>query len=115
MELNFQSRGLSCAAELLSQGDTCLIRFFDSAQGRFSPPLHDLVIVPSSLGFLHLRRVGEDAVLDGLLDQRCFSPDMTEDLLSFLEEHIPWCKDVYLPYHIDFVALTAWDEYNGEY
>lgn len=28
---------------------------------------------------------------------------------------LPKCRNVYFPYHIDFAAVTGYDEYNGEY
>ena len=59
--------------------------------------------------------IGEDAVLNGFLDKQYFSKDMIEDILSFLEDSIPDCKNIYLPYHIDFVSIADYDEYNGEY
>lgn len=55
-----------------------------------------------------MRRVGGDAVLSGILDARYFSKAMTEDIL-------PDCRNMYLPYHIDFASLSDYDEYNGEY
>lgn len=112
---HFESGGFSCGAEFLHSGNTWAVRFYDDSGPGFKAPLANLVIPPDCYGFLHLQCVGEDGVLSGFLDAAHFSPDMTEDLLDFVESGIPGCRDCYLPYHIDFVALQGCEEYNGEY
>ena len=54
-------------------------------------------------------------IMSGVLNEKYFSKNMTEDILCFLEDSLPKCRNVYFPYHIDFAAVTGCDEYNGEY
>ena len=84
MKTVFQSRGTTCDVEILGGEAAFLIRFYNSGDENYAEPLHDLVIAPSSYGFLTLKKVGGDGVLR--------------------------CRDIYLPYHIDFVSLTNYDE-----
>ena len=53
--------------------------------------------------------------MSGVLNEKYFAKNMTEDILCFLEDSLPQCRNVYFPYHIDFAAVTGYDEYNGEY
>ena len=54
-------------------------------------------------------------MLGGFLDAAVFSREMAEALPNWLEDLIPECRDLYLPYHIDLVSLGDYAEYNGEY
>ena len=97
--------------------DEYVIRIFrgsEECSEQFSN-LANLVIVPSCMGFLYLRFIGEDAVMSGILDKRYFSEDNTDEIIEFLEEKFPKLKNAYFPYHIDFAELNGYDEYNGEY
>lgn len=115
MQKIFRSRGKACSVDIFSCADAYIFRFYDGAQETWDKPLSDLVIVPSNYGFLYLKLLDGDAVLSGSLDAAYFSKDMVEDILLFVEDCVPACKDAYLPYHIDFAALSDYDEYNGEY
>ena len=118
MKTVFQSRGTTCDVEILGGEAAFLIRFsimMDSGDENYAEPLHDLVIAPSSYGFLTLKKVGGDGVLSGFLDEQHFNRDIVDDIVTFIENTLPGCRDIYLPYHIDFVALTHYEEYNGEY
>lgn len=95
--------------------DGYVIRLFHGSEEKYSEPLSDLVIVPSCAGFLYLRFIGDDAVMSGLLDKRYFSENTADEIIGFLEEKFPELHNTYFPYHIDFVELTGYDEYNGEY
>ena len=102
MKKTFESCGHSFDAEFFPAESSCMIRFYDSKNEDFGGSLHDLVIAEPSYGFLLVQYIGDDAV-------------MTEDILCFLEDSLPQCRNVYFPYHIDFAAVTGYDEYNGEY
>ena len=103
MQKTFISRGKACNVDIFSSNNSYIFRFYDGE------------IVPSNYGFLYLRLLEGDAILSGCLDEAYFSKDMVEDILLFVEDCVPACKDAYLPYHIDFAALSDYDEYNGEY
>ena len=115
MEATFQTGGFSCDASILREGDTWLVRLYRREEEQYRTPIRDLVIVNSGLGYLHLRPVGGGAVLGGFLDAAVFSREMAEALPNWLEDLIPECRDLYLPYHIDLVSLGDYAEYNGEY
>ena len=111
----FECQSFLYHVEIFQNEDSHLIRFFDGESERYREPLSDLVIAGPSYGFLHIKHVGEDAVLSGFLDRKYFSEDMVEDILDFLEEILPECRNCYLPYHLDFVTISGHEEYNGEY
>lgn len=115
MKTVFQSRGTTCDVEILGGEAAFLIRFYNSGDENYAEPLHDLVIAPSSYGFLTLKKVGGDGVLSGFLDEQHFNRDIVDNIVTFIENTLPGCRDIYLPYHIDFVSLTHYEEYNGEY
>ena len=96
MKKTFESCGHSFDAEFFSAESSCMIRFYDSKNEDFGGSLHDLVIAEPSYGFLLVQYIGDD-------------------ILCFLEDSLPQCRNVYFPYHIDFAAVTGCDEYNGEY
>lgn len=101
--------------EMIQNGNSYLIRFFNGAVENYREPLSDLVVVYSPYGFLHLKGIGEDAVLSGFLNENYFTKDMVEDIIEFLVECLPEYRNCYLPYHIDFVSVSNYEEYNGEY
>lgn len=111
----FIYNGWSCDAEFFYGDNGCVIRFLDSSEEKYGNQLSDLVIAHTGYGFLHIKYVGEDAVLSGMLDGSRFSKDMIQSVTDFAEENISECRNVYLPYHIDFISMTDYDEYNGEY
>lgn len=111
----FKSGNISYDVDILSYENSYTFRFYESGTERWDRPLSDLVIVPSSYGFLFLKFIADGAVVGGFLDKQHFSKDMVEDIMLFIEDSVPACKDIYLPYHIDFVVLSDYDEYNGEY
>ena len=115
MQTLFTSCDCTYDVEIFQNGDSKVIRFYDEQSEQFHAPISDLIIVRPSHGFLHLKFIEEDAILSGSLDKDYFSKKMVDDLISFVETLFPECKDVYLPYHIDFVSTVAYDEYNGEY
>lgn len=115
IQKKFISHGYSCDVELFQTENSCVIRFYDSKNEQYEKSLHDLVIVEPSHGFLLVQYIGDDAVLGGVLNKRYFSKDMTEDIICFLNDNLPKCRNVYFPYHIDFVSVSDFDEYNGEY
>ena len=84
MKTVFQSRGTTCDVEILGGEAAFLIRFYNSGDENYAEPLHDLVIAPSSYGFLTLKKVGGDAVLSGFLDEQHFNRDIVDDLILFL-------------------------------
>ena len=115
MKKKFESCGHSFDAEFFPAESSCMIRFYDSKNEDFGGSLNDLVIAEPSYGFLLVQYIGDDAVMSGVLNEKYFSKNMTEDILCFLEDSLPQCRNVYFPYHIDFAAVTGYDEYNGEY
>lgn len=115
MQKTFISRGKACNVDIFSSNNSYIFRFYDGESEAWDKPLCNLAIVPSNYGFLYLRLLEGDAILSGCLDEAYFSKDMVEDILLFVEDCVPACKDAYLPYHIDFAALSDYDEYNGEY
>ncbi len=40
---------------------------------------------------------------------------MMDDIITFLENSFPPCRGICFPYHIDFVTVSSYAEYNGEY
>lgn len=101
-------------AEIYDGKDGYVIRLYCGSE-EYSGSLSNLVIVPSCAGFLYLRFIGDDAVMSGLLDKRYFSENTTDEIIRFLEDRFPGLRGAYFPYHIDFVELSGYDEYNGEY
>lgn len=115
MQKKFISHRCSYDVEFFETENSCMIRFYDSKKEEYGKSLHDLVIVEPSYGFLLVQYIGNDAVLGGVLNEEYFSKDMTENIIGFLNDNLPKCRNVYFPYHIDFVSVSNYDEYNGEY
>ncbi len=115
MQKKFKSHECSYDAEFFLNENSCMIRFYDSKNEEYGEDLHDLVIVEPSYGFLLVQYIGEDAVLSGTLNEKYFSKDMVEDIICFLEDNLSRCRNIYFPYHIDFISVSDYDEYNGEY
>ena len=85
MKKTFESCGHSFDAEFFPTESSCMIRFYDSKNEDFGGSLHDLVIAEPSYGFLLVQYIGDDAVMSGVLNEKYFSKNMTEDILCFLE------------------------------
>ncbi len=117
MQKAFKSHGLSCAAKFFASpaDDSYMIYFYEECNTQYCSPLSNLVIPPPTYGFLHLQFIGEDAILSGFLDKQHFSKEMVADILIFIEDALPKARNIYLPYHIDFVSISDCEEYNGEY
>ena len=117
MQKEFISHGLSCTAEFFASPDngSYIIYFYEKTNVEYCAPLSNLVIPPPNYGFLHLKFIEEDVILSGFLDKQFFSKEMVEDILAFIEYNLPQTRNIYLPYHIDFVSISDYDEYNGEY
>ena len=84
MKTVFQSRGTTCDVEILGGEAAFLIRFYNSGDENYAEPLHDLVIAPSSYGFLTLKKVGGDGVLRGFLDEQHFNRDIVDDIIILI-------------------------------
>lgn len=115
MQGKFESHNFLCDVECFHNENSDVIRFYDSKNQLYKNPLSDLVIVEPSYGILLIQYIGDDCVLSGTLNDKYFRREMIEDILSFLECICPKCKNSYQPYHIDFVSVTDYEEYNGEY
>ena len=92
MQQKFTSNGCEYDVEILHCGNTDIVRFYEEQNEQYG-----------------------DAVLTGTLNRAYFNEEMVTDILDFLEKNIPACKNIYLPYHIDFVTVVLSAEYNGEY
>ena len=53
--------------------------------------------------------------ITGTLNRDYFCEEMVNDIMDFLKENLPSCRNIYLPYHMDFVTIESSEEYNGEY
>lgn len=115
MQRKFESQGCAYDAELLHCGNTDIVRFYERQNEQYGKRLSDLVIATPSYGFLLIQYIADDAVLTGTLNAEYFSAKMEPDIITFLENNFPSCKNIYLPYHIDFVTVSSSVEYNGEY
>lgn len=115
MQDKFESHGKTFDAEFFTKENGAMIRFYDKKMEHCL--LSNLVIVTPSYGTLLVQYIDEDAVLGGTLDKKHFNKDMVDDIISFVENNLPKCKNVYMPYHFDFISvdLADYDEYNGEY
>jgi len=115
MQQKFASNGCEYDVEILHCGNTDIVRFYEEQNEQYGEQLINLVIAVPSYGFLQIQYISGDAVLTGTLNRAYFNEEMVTDILDFLEKNIPACKNIYLPYHIDFVTVVSSDEYNGEY
>lgn len=115
MQQIFDSHGNRYDVEYFHNKDADIIRFYESKNEIYRNPLSDLVIAQPSYGILLIQYIGDDCVLSGTLNKRYFCKEMISDILSFLEYNLPRCKNNYQPYHIDFVSVSDYEEYNGEY
>lgn len=115
MRKKFASHGCLYDVECFHNADAEMVRFYDSKNEQYKNPLSDLVIVEPSYGILLIQYIGEDCVLSGTLNNKYFCKEMIDDMLNFLEYLFPKCRNNYQPYHIDFVSVSDYDEYNGEY
>lgn len=69
----------------------------------------------SGYGFLCLKYKGDSALLSGYLCKSVFSTDeMIDAAIELLENISPESKSVYMPYHIEYVEVMGYMEYNGE-
>ena len=82
----FKSGNKSYDVDIFSCENSYTFRFYESRTERWDSPLSDLVIVPSSYGFLFLKFIADGAVVGGFLDKQHFSKDMVEDIMLFIED-----------------------------
>lgn len=115
MHRRFVSKGCAYDAEILHYDNSDLVRFYEGCKEQYGEELSDLIIATPSYGYLLIQYVGDGAVLTGTLNEKYFKRDMLEDIMDFLAEQIPTCRNIYLPYHIDWVSTVFSEEYNGEY
>ena len=115
MQEKFISNGCVYDVEIFRYDNTDIVRFYETQNEQYGETLSNLVIATPSYGFLLIKYIGNDAVLTGMLNRDYFSEEMVTDILEFVEDHIPSCRNIYLPYHIDFVTTEFSQEYNGEY
>lgn len=115
MQQKFESNGCEYDVEIFHCGNTDIVRFYEAQKEQYGERLSDLVIAVPSYGFLQIQYISGDAVLTGTLSSEYFCKEMVSDIIDFLEKNIPSCRNIYLPYHIDFVTAVSSDEYNGEY
>lgn len=115
MQHIFESNGHVYDVEIFHCGNTDIVRFYKERNEQYDKMLCNLVIATPSYGLLLIQYVGEDAVLTGTLNTKYFDEEMVSDIETFLEDNLPSCRNIYLPYHIDFVTISSSVEYNGEY
>ncbi len=115
MHQKFESNGCVYDVEIFHYSNTDIVRFYEKKNEQYGEMLKDLVIATPSYGFLLIQYIADDAVLTGSLNKEYFCEKMITDIIDFLENNLPSCKNIYLPYHIDFVTVSSSEEYNGEY
>lgn len=115
MQRMFESCGYSYDVEYFHKEDADMVRFYERKNQSYNVPLSDLVMVEPSYGILLIQYIGDDCVVSGTLNNKYFCKEMIGDILSFLEDNLLKCKNNYQPYHIDFVSVSGYEEYNGEY
>ena len=115
MQQKFISNGCVYDVEIFCCDNTNIIRFYETQNEQYGETISDLVIATPSYGFLLIKYIGDDAVLTGTLNRDYFCEEMVSDIVDFVEENLPTCRNLYLPYHIDFVRTESSEEYNGEY
>ncbi len=111
----FKSNGCKYDVEIFQCGKTDIVRFYEQRNEQYGEILTDLVIATPSYGFLLIQYIAEDAVLTGTLNAKYFCEEMVDDIVTFLERNLSSCRNIYFPYHIDFVTTSSSIEYNGEY
>lgn len=114
MQRTFKSNGCTYDVEIFQCGNTDIVRFYERRNEQYGEILTDLVIATPSYGFLLIQYIAEDAVLTGTLNTKYFCEEMVDDIITFLENNLPSCRNIYFPYHIDFVTASSFAEYNGE-
>ncbi len=115
MQRKFESNGCTYDVEIFQCGDTDIVRFYEERYEHHPETLNNLVIVTPPCGFLLIQYIGEDAVVAGTLNTEYFCEEMMDDIITFLENSFPPCRGICFPYHIDFVTVSSYAEYNGEY
>ncbi len=115
MEQKFTSNGRVYDVEIFHCGNADIVRFYEAQNEQYGDNLSDLVIAVPSYGFLQIQYISDDAVLTGILNSEYFCKEMVTDIIDFLERNISSCRNIYLPYHIDFATIASSEEYNGEY
>lgn len=115
MKRKFESNGCTYDVEIFQCGNTDIVRFYEERNEQYGEIFTDLVIATPSYGFLIIQYIAEDAVLTGTLNTKYFCEEMVNDIVTFLENNLPFCRNIYFPYHIDFVTVSSFTEYNGEY
>lgn len=115
MQQKFESKGYVYDVEIFHCDNTDIVRFYEKRNEQYGERLSDLVIATPSYGFLLIQYIAHDAVLTGTLNKKYFCEEMVTGIIEFLENNLPSCRNIYLPYHIDFVEISSYEEYNGEY
>ncbi|MBQ7232169.1 MAG: hypothetical protein IJX07_02925 [Bacillales bacterium] len=115
MQQKFMSNGCVYDVEIFRCDNTDIVRFYEMQNEQYGEKISDLVIATPSYGFLLIKYIGGDAVLTGTLNRDYFCEEMVTDIMDFVEKNLPCCRNIYLPYHIDFVTIESSEEYNGEY
>lgn len=115
MQQKFESKGCVYDVEIFHCDNTDIVRFYEKRSEQYGEKLSDLVIATPSYGFLLIQYITGDAVLTGTLNTKYFCEEMVDDIVTFLENHLSSCRNIYLPYHIDLVTVSTSKEYNGEY
>lgn len=115
MQKEFKSHGCVYDVEFFHSQNKDIVRFYDKSKEQYGDFLSNLVVVTPSYGFLLLQYIGDDVILSGTLNNKYFHKEMMGDLLDFLEDNFPQIRNTYQPYHMDFVSVSDYEEYNGEY
>ena len=115
MQNKFTSNGRMYDAEIFHCNNTDIVRFYETQNEQYRENLSNLVIATPSYGFLLIKYIGSDVVLTGTLNKEYFSEEMVNEILDFMEDTFPSCRNAYLPYHIDFYSTEFSETYNGEY
>lgn len=115
MQQKFESKGCVYDVEIFHCDNTDIVRFYEKRNEQYGEKLSDLVIATPSYGFLLIQYITGDTVLTGTLNTKYFCEEMVDDIVTFLENNLSSCRNIYLPYHIDFVTVSSFMEYNGEY
>ena len=80
--------------EIFQYRDTDIVRFYEERNEQYGKVLSNFVIGTPSYGFLLIQHIAGNAVLTGTLNAKHFCEEMVDDIVTFLENNLPSCRNI---------------------
>ena len=95
MAISFLDSYNDASVILIKELQRELEEIYEKRNEQYGEMLSDLVIGTPFYGFLLIQHIAGDAVLTGTLNAKYFYAGMVDDIVTFLENNIPSCRNIY--------------------